>query len=221
MISLAIAICKKDIRLALFRGSSWAQGLLLGLLLIFTFSLSRGPAGVISPEAAGAVFWLASVFCLALIFNQLYALEEGGLARLGLWLLPAPIQGIWLGKLLGGFALLLIMQAIFLPAAMIFLAQNDPIVDCSGFAIFFLVDVGLCAGGSLIGALGQAGRESLLCVLLFPLLMPLVLAGTAVGARFFGAETPEDGWLGLVCAFDAVFLGAGLLLFGFLYSEDE
>lgn len=221
MISLAIAICKKDIRLTLFRGSSWAQGLLLGLLLIFTFSVSRGPAGVIPPETAAAVFWLASAFCLVLIFNQLYALEEAGLARLGLWLLPAPVQGIWLGKLLGGFALLLIMQAVFLPAAAIFLAQGDLAPDWQALAIFFLVDAGLCAGGSLIGALGQTGRESLLCILLFPLLMPLVLAGTAVGARFFGAESSGDGWLGLVCAFDAVFLGAGLLLFGFLYSEEE
>lgn len=221
MISLAIAICKKDIRLALFRGSSWAQGLLLGLLLIFTFSISRGPAGVIAPEAAAAIFWLASVFCLVLIFNQLYALEEAGLARLGLWLLPAPAQGIWLGKLLGGFALLLIMQAIFLPSAAIFLTQGNLAPEWQGLVIFFLVDVGLCAGGSLIGALGQAGRESLLCILLFPLLMPLVLAGTAVGAHFFGGEASGDGWLGLVCAFDAVFLGAGLLLFGFLYSEEE
>ena len=29
------------------------------------------------------------------------------------------------------------------------------------------------------------------------------------------------GWLGVACAFDAVFLGAGLLLFSFIYTGDE
>lgn len=221
MISLALAICKKDIRLALFRDSGLVQALLLGLLLIFTFSLARGPAGVISPEAAAAVFWLASVFCLVLVFNRLYALEEANLARLGLWLLPAPIQGVWLGKLLAAFLLLLLLQAVFLPAAAGFLGQDRIVPGWETLAVFILTDAGLCAAGSLIGGLGQSGRESLLSVLLFPLLMPLLLAGTAAGAHFFGSPDPAAGWLGLVCAFDVVFLGAGFLLFGFLYSGEE
>ncbi len=120
---------------------------------------------------------------------------------------------------------MLLLQAVFLPAAVVFLGQNFVNPDLNGLAMVFLVDLGLCAAGSLLGALSQAasGKESLLSIILFPLLMPLLLAGTAGGAHVFGAPAPggTGGWLGLACAFDAVFLGAGLLLFGFLYSEED
>lgn len=225
MIRLAVAVFCKDLRLLLMRGNGILQAALLGLLLIFTFSLARGPGGILPPEAAAAIFWLASVFCQVLVFNQLYSLEEVNLARLGLWLLPAPVQGVWLGKALAGCVLLLILQAVFLPATIIFLGLDFVNRDPNGILALFLVDLGLCAAGSLLGALGQAasGKESLLSIILFPLLMPLLLAGTGVGAHVFGAPAPDGtgGWLGLACAFDAVFLGAGLLLFGFLYSEDD
>ena len=76
----------------LARGSGLIQALLLGLLLLFVFSLSQGIGERMSPQAAAAVFWLSSAFCQVLIFNQLYALEEANNARLGLLLCPAPIQ---------------------------------------------------------------------------------------------------------------------------------
>lgn len=225
MIRLAFAVFRKDLRLSLLRGNGLLQALLLGLLLVFTFSLARGPGGILPAEAAAAIFWLASVFCQVLIFNQLYAFEEANLSRLGLWLVPSPVQGVWLGKALAGYLLLLLLQAVFLPATVVFLGQNFVNPDVNGLAALFLVDLGLCAAGSLMGALSQAasGKESLLSIILFPLLMPLLLAGTAVGAHVFGAPAPDGtgGWLGLAGAFDAVFLGAGLLLFGFLYSEED
>ena len=55
------------------------------------------------------------------------------------------------------------------------------------------------------------------------LTFPLLLAGIGVGAQTLGAASPDGpgGWLGVACAFDAVFLGAGLLLFSFIYTGDE
>ena len=77
----------------------------------------------------------------------------------------------------------------------------------------------------LLGALaqGQAARESLLSIVLFPLLTPLLLAGISVGAQALGAPSADGPgiWLGVAAAFDAVFLGAGLLLFGHIYAGDE
>ena len=59
--------------------------------------------------------------------------------------------------------------------------------------------------------------------ILFSLLISLLLAGIGVGAQTLGAASPDGpgGWLGVACAFDAVFLGAGLLLFSFIYTGDE
>lgn len=225
MFRLALCMARKDLLLTLGRGSALVQGLLLGLLLLFVFSLSQGVGERMSPQGAAAVFWLGALFCQVLVFNGLYALEEVGGARLGLLLLPAPVQGVWLGKALAGLVLLLMAQMVFLPAAVVFLGQELQGSPATGLLALLLVDVGICALGSLLGALAQGGgsRESLLSIVLFPLLVPLLLAGIRVGAQTFGLDDPDGalGWLQLAAAFDAVFLAAGLLLFGFMYGGDD
>ena len=211
MISFALTVARKDLLLTFTRGSGLVQGLLLGLLLLFVFSLSQGVGERMSPQGAGAVFWLGSAFCQVLIFNTLYALEEANGARLGLLLAPAPIQAVWLGKALAGLLLLLVAQMFFLPAAVVFLSQEIGALWPVGLGTLLLVDVGMCALGSLLG------------IVLFPLLVPLLLAGIGVAAQVFGAPAPDGpaSWIGLAAAFDGVFLAAGLLLFGFMYSGDE
>ena len=225
MLKAVWALTRKDLRLTLLRGSGLVQALLLGLLLLFVFSLSQEVGSVMSPQGAAAVFWLASAFCQVLIFNMLYGLEEGNGARQGLLLMPHPPQAIWLGKGLAGLILLCCAQLVFLPAAIVFLGQTVSELWAYALLTVLLVDLGMAALGSLLGALsqGQAARESLLSIVLFPLLVPLLLAGIRVGAGGFSDALPEglSSWLGVAAAFDALFLGAGLLLFGHLYAGEE
>ena len=222
---MALAIARKDLLLTLTRGSGLVQALLLGLLLLFVFSLAQGVGERLSPQNAAAVFWLSSTFCQVLVFNALYALEERCSSRVGLLLSPPPIQGVWLGKGLAGMLLLLLAQVIFLPATVVFLGQEIQGDWAVALGALLLVDAGMCALGSLLGALaqGEAARESLLSILLFPLLVPLLLAGISLGAQALGLPSPDgaDAWLGLAAAFDAVFAAAGLLLFGFMYTGDD
>lgn len=234
MLKCAQAVCGKDLRLVLARGGGLTQALLLGLLLVFLFSLSLDAGDRLTPQAAATMFWLASAFCQVLVFNMLYAVEEVNGARLGLLLLPAPVQGVWLGKAAAGLLLLLTAQCLFLPAVFVFLAQQAGSAWPTALTGLILVDVGMAASGSLLGALsvGQVGRESLLSVVLFPLLAPLLLAGvrlTALG--LLPAGTPAEvvalaresagSWLGLAAAFDALFLAAGLVLFPYVYSGED
>ncbi|MFI3272297.1 MAG: heme exporter protein CcmB [Pseudomonadota bacterium] len=225
MLGPAITIASKDLRLVLARGTGLVQALLLGLLLIFVFSLSQRIGEVMAPQGAAAIFWLASVFCQVLIYNTLYSIEEVNATHYGLRLAPMPIQSVWLGKAMAGFVLLVAAQALFLPAAIVFLGQQVSDLWTIGLLTVFLVDIGLVALGSLLGALsqGQAARESLLSIVLFPLLIPVLLAGIRVGAGAFSDAIPEGwtDWLGIVGAFDALFLGTGIVLFGFLYNGDE
>lgn len=227
MIQLAMQICRKDLTLILARGAGLAQALLLGLLLVFLFSLSLDTGERLSPQAAATMFWMASAFCQVLVFHMLYALEESHGARLGLLLLPAQCQGIWLGKGLAGLVLILAAQAVFAPATFVFLGQQAGPGWLEALPGLLLVDVGMAASGSLLGALsvgqgGQSGRESLLSVILFPLMVPLLLAGIRAGASALSPEAlPVGDWLGLAAAFDALFLAAGLALFPFVYSGED
>ena len=215
------ALIGKDLSLLFIRGSGLVQALLLGLLLIFVFSLSSGPA---NPVSAQAIFWVSSLFCQVLIFNQLYALEESHGQRLALLLLPVMPQTIWLAKSLAGLLLLLAAQLCFLPACVIFLGQTAGAHFVTSIAGLFLVDLGISALGSLLAAVaqGQASRESLLSILLFPLLTPLLLAGISLHTASFGGESQDlDQWLMLASAFDAVFVSVSFILFAFIYTGDE
>lgn len=236
MLKPALAIARKDLSIVLGGGQGVAQTTLLGLLVVFVFSLAKPPAEVISAQTAGAVFWLATAFASVIVFNLLYSLEEAAGARLGLIMSPAPVQAVWLGKTLAGLAVLLICQAVFLPAAVVFLGQGfgaDAGETLRGLGTMLLVDWGVAVLGSLLGAMsqGHSARESLLSVVVFPVLIPALLCGVKAAASILagpadlmGAETLrpvlETGWVTLALAFDAIFTGAALILFPFLYAGE-
>ena len=231
MLNTALLIAKKDLKLILTRSGGLSQALLLGLLLVFLFSLSLQTGERLSPQAAATMFWLSSVFCQVLIFQMLYATEEQNNARIGLQLLPSQIQAVWLGKFLAGIILLGLAQLIFIPAMFVFLNQSLGTYLLHACIGILLTDIGICACGSLLGALcvGQSGKESILSIILFPLLIPLLLAAIRLSALgladltspAFIDQTEILRWHGLAIAFDALFCGAALILFPFLYNGDD
>jgi heme exporter protein B len=225
MLKRSFAIAGKDLSLSIGGGQGLTQAILLGLLLIFVFSLSRPAGQLVEPQAASAIFWLASSFGLVLVFNTLFSIEESNEARLGLLSSPVPPHSIWLGKGIAGFGLLLCSQLVFLPATVVFLGQ-----DIKGsFSIFvlalFAADWGLVSLGALLGAIsqGQAARESLLSVILFPLLLPILLGAITIMTSVFSGDVSMDqsSWIGVILASDALFSGAGIILFPFVYSGEQ
>lgn len=225
MLKRAMLIAGKDLRLSVGGGQGPVQAVLLGLILIFLFSLSKPLGGAITAQAAGAIFWLASSFCLVLVFNDLFSIEEAEGARLGILSSPAPIHSVWIGKGLAGLSLLILSQLVFFPATVAFLGQDVSGPPWLFFAALAGADVGLCVLGALLGALsqGQTARESLLSVIVFPLLLPVLLAGITLFAAAFSGQGVDEAmdWMGLVLAFDALFAGAGLFLFPFVYGAED
>ncbi|MDK2957146.1 MAG: heme exporter protein [Desulfovibrionales bacterium] len=223
MLRAAWLVALKDLRLMLQAGQGLAQALLLGLLLVFVFSLSRPPGEIFPAQSAAAIFWLASAFAVVLVYNALFSLEEQAGARVGLLLSPAPVQAVWLGKASAGFLLVLACQAILGPAAVVFLGQDVSGGFLSLALVVLGVDWGLAVLGALLGAMsqGQAARESLMSVVLFPLLAPLLLAGVKLLTGWCGGAALDGSWLGIVGAFDAIFTAAALALFPFAYSGEE
>ncbi|MDR1360565.1 MAG: heme exporter protein CcmB [Deltaproteobacteria bacterium] len=223
MLPAALVMGGKDLRLILGQGSGYAQSILLGLVLIFVFSLALQPGERMTAQAAATVFWMSSAFCQAILFSALYAHEEFNDQRQGLILAPAPPQGIWLGKALAGACLLFSAQMAFLPASVVLLGQNAGSSWRLGLGALALTDLGMAVLGSLLGALARsATRGAFLGILLFPLQIPLFLAGISLGAAAFSAGPPPDpsAWFGLLLAFDSIFLAAGLLIFPHIYTGD-
>ncbi|MFO7728344.1 MAG: heme exporter protein CcmB [Desulfonatronovibrio sp.] len=218
-----VCLTSKDLKLILADKSGIIQPVLLGLILIFVFSLSVPIGEEVPAQAAASIFWLATIFALILVFNTLYSLEETNQARLGLLLSPMPLQHIWLSKAFSGLILLALAQLIFVPAIVVFLGQESIAGWWTLLGVIILVDWGLVAIGSLLGCVsqGHASRDSLLSVVIFPLLIPLLLAGIRMCAHLLGAPDDDSigSWFGIAFAFGAVFTGVAIILFPFVYSE--
>lgn len=210
---------RKDLRLALMRSNGFFQALLLGLLLIFVFSLSRGAGETASPQEASAIFWLASAFCAILAFSRIYAFDDVNGIRSGLLLSPAPAQAIWLGKAAAGFIICALSQFVFLPSIFIFLSQTLTGPVLPGLLALVLSDFGMCFLGALLGSCGSSGGESMLSLIFFPLLVPLLLAGISLGALSLGDGNAEmaQSWLLISAAFDAIYAALALICFPILY----
>ncbi len=213
----------KDLKLIFSDGSGIIQPILLGLILVFVFSLSTPIGEEVSAQAAASIFWLATSFALILVFNTLYSIEETNQARTGLLLSPMPLQHVWISKAFTGLILLLLAQLFFFPAIIVFLGQENVADWWALLGVILLVDWGLVAVGSLLGAVsqGHASRDSLLSVVIFPLLIPLLLAGIRMGAHLLGGADDESlsSWAGIAFSFGAVFTGAAIILFPFVYNE--
>jgi heme exporter protein B len=86
--------------------------------------------------------------------------------------------------------------------------------------------VGLAGVGTLFAAIAAhtRAREVMLPLLLFPIQVPVILAtvkSTGAAIRVPGLDPPDAGqWLGLLIAFDALFLGLSVLLFDYAIAED-
>jgi heme exporter protein B len=204
------ALARKDLRLEL-RSRDTLPAMLLfvvSALVVFNFSL---PAGSSRPAAYG-LLWVAIVFTALLGLARAFAAEREQRLLDGLVLAPCDRSAIWLGKVISMFALLLVAEAVALPAFALFFAP----VDLSLVAGLLLADVGLAAVGTLLAAMTAASRarELLLPLLLLPLVIPLVVGG--VGASVAADPGRYLAFLGL---YDLVFAILSWASFEYVVTE--
>jgi heme exporter protein B len=204
------ALARKDLRLEL-RSRDTVPAMLIfvvSALVVFNFSLPAGSSRL----AAYGLLWVAIVFTALLGLTRAFAAEREQRLLDGLVLAPCDRSAIWLGKVLSMFALLLVAEAVALPAFALFFAP----VDLSLVAGVLLADVGLAAVGTLLAAMAAASRarELLLPLLLLPLVIPLVVGG--VGASVAADPGRYLAFLGL---YDLVFAILSWASFEYVVTE--
>ncbi len=204
------ALARKDVLLEL-RSRDTLPALLLfvvSALVVFNFSLPAGSSRL----AAYGLLWVAIVFTALLGLARAFAAEREQRLLDGLVLAPCDRSAIWLGKSLSVLGLLVIAEAVALPAFALFFAP----VDATLVAAVLLADVGLAAVGTLLAAMAAASRarELLLPLLFLPLVIPLVVGG--VGATV--AAEPAR-YLGFLVLYDALFAILSWATFEYVVTE--
>jgi len=217
------AIAWKDLTAEARTKANFNSVVFLAGLILLLFGFALGPDTQALRAAAGGVLWLTVLFSGVMAFNRSYQqeLENGALEALLLY--PGSRKSIFLGKLAANFAFVLLVVALVVPMATVLydLPILDPLPGLAG--VLLLGTFGFVVLGTFYAAMASRirAREVLLPLLLFPMLIPILVAAvSATGSLLAGDPMGDSGaWIRLLIAFDVIFFAATVMAFEYVIEE--
>jgi heme exporter protein B len=189
----------------------------LAITILVMFGFALGPDAQAIRDAAAGAIWLAALFAGVLAFNRSYQMELDGGALEHLILYPGSRRSIFAGKLMANFVFVGAMLSVVVVAAIVLFQVQIPSRWPSLVAILVLGAVGLTTLGTFYAAMASRSRarEVLLPLLLFPMLVPVLLAAMEATKALLGGNAMSDAgaWARLLVVFDVIFLVATFLVF--------
>jgi len=193
------------------------------VMVMFAFALDRD---TILEQVSPGLVWLATVFSLPVIVQRTFAVETADGALDALRAAGVPPQGIFLGKSLALAVQLLVLEVLLiLLAIVLYRAQLDGMGAVLLVTTLVPATTGLAFVGTLYGGLaaGAKGRETLLPLLLLPVVAPVLIGATRAteAALGTGGTAISEGWpwVALLAVFAVLFGVGGTLAFGPLVEE--
>ncbi len=188
------------------------------ILLLFGFALGPDAEGL--RNAAAGVLWLTILFSGVLAFNRSYQLELEAGALEQLLLYPGERWTIYIGKLLANLTFVFLMEAIALPLTGVLYHVAFPERWLAVLGVLVLGTVGFVSLGTLYAAMASRSRsrEVLLPLLLFPMLVPVLIAASGATAALLVGDVMGDSstWIRLLAVFDVIFLIGSTWAFPFV-----
>jgi heme exporter protein CcmB len=194
----------------------------VSVVLVFSFALVR--EGRAPDDVAAGILWVAISFAGTLAMGRTFERERYNDTLRALILAPADRPAIYAGKLLGLLLLMCLVEIVLVPLVGLLFAA--PIFAFPGKLVLLLVagTLGFSAVGTLFAAMlvRVRSRDTLLPVLLYPITIPVMIAGVRGTAALFQA-TPDipmaQFWIGLLVFWDAIFLTLALWTFEPVMTE--
>lgn len=220
----AAAVLRKDL-LSEYRVRAAASGVVLfAATTLVVVSFTIGPFGLAEEERPflhSVLLWIILLFSASAGLPRGFVKEEEAGTALALRLAGRP-AAIYLGKLLGNALLVVLLEAMLVPAFLLLMALE---VKSWGLFVAILAGGGLGLAGAttLLSAIVSraSGKGTLFSVLAFPILLPLLFAaidGTRKACQGAGMAEGGDA-VRVVVAYAGVVTTAGILLFEPIWRE--
>lgn len=211
------AIAKKDLTTEIRAKAGFNGVASLAVTILILLGLALGPdASALRNAAVGAV-WLATLFSGVLAFNRSFQVELESGALEPLLLYPGPRWTIFAGKLVANFIFVGMMVAIVTVAGIVLFGITVPATWPKLVGVIILGVAGLVVLGTFYASMSSRSRarEVLLPLLLFPMLVPVLLAATTASKALLGSDLMHESgaWIRLLIAYDLVFLIATFMAF--------
>ena len=190
-------------------------------LVVLAFAIGQDER-LLQGAASGAL-WVALAFAGVISAAQSYQadLEDGAFDQL--LTTPVPRAAVYLGKLLANWLFMLTLGVLMLPVTFVLYGAAFPAswpwllvtlaLGTLGFALIAVFYAGLTAN--------LRARESLLPVLMFPVVVPILLAAVRASGALVGSDDLElaAGWLRLLVGFDLVYAVLCTAIYHFVVEE--
>ncbi|RME65967.1 MAG: hypothetical protein D6790_01005 [Caldilineae bacterium] len=215
------AVTVKDIRAELRAKEVAATMVVFGLLAAVIFGLAFDLRVPKATMVAPGVLWAIVLFTGVLGLNRSFGAEVDRGTLAGLLLAPVDRSALYFGKLLANLVYLFVLELFLLPAVLILFDVN--VFQPWNLVGLLLGTIGYAGVGTLFAALtaSSRARETMLPVLLLPVLAPLFMAGVSLTAGILDAR-PMSGlwrWLQILALYDVVFVIAAYVLFDLIWEH--
>jgi heme exporter protein B len=213
-------IVRKDLALERQSREMLSSMFLFALIVILVFSFSFDLRVQEVSQVVPGVLWVAITFAGMLGLARSFVLERDQGCLDGLLLCPVDRSVLYLGKMVSNLIFISLAEAIVVPLT--FLLFNLPF-NLLLLPVLLLGTLGFSSVGTLVSAMTVQlrAREVMLPVLLFPLVLPALIASVNLtGGVIDGLPWPEiRHWLQLLVGFDVIFLVVSYLVFDYVVEE--
>ena len=196
--------------------------ILFAILTLLLFQFAMGKESEMFQIALPGVIWIVSLMSGVLGLGKSFVQEMETGCMGGLLLSPVDRSVLFLGKMLANTLFLLFTQLLFIPLCLLFF-EIDVRNWLELLMVLFFGTVGFSSLGTLLTAMTSTlrGKEMLLPILIFPLMVPSLLCLVRLtDFLFFGVHSEEVwSWWKLLLGFDVVLFTFSLLGFEFIVEE--
>lgn len=190
------------------------------VILIFNFALELDIKT--RQSVTSGVLWVTFAFAGTLGLNRSMAVEKDRGCLDGLLLAPVDRSAIYFGKAISNLVFMLIVEAIVLPVYSFLYAAN--LFQPGLLLVILLGSVGYVAVGTLLASMAvqTRTRDVLLPILLFPVVIPVLIASVKASGGFLtGADFASEimPWINLLLVYDVIFTAIAFMTFDYVVEE--
>jgi heme exporter protein B len=217
-----LAIVAKDVAAELRTREMLSSMFVFSLIVILIFNFAFDLRAENQKTLAPGVLWVAIAFAGMLGLSRSFIMEKDRGSLEGLLLTPVDRSAIYLGKMLGNVLFITVVEIMILPIFMVLFNLPADVLPPL-FGVMILGTIGFAGVGTLFSAIAvhTRAREVLLPILLFPVVIPVLLAAVKLTAAILdGVPFAEvRNWFSLLVAFDLIFLALSFILFDYVMEE--
>jgi heme exporter protein B len=215
------AVVWKDLAAELRSRELLTSMLVFALLVILIFNFALELDAKTRATVTSGVLWVTFVFAGTLGLNRSMAIEKDRGCMDGLLLAPVDRSAIYFGKTVGNLIFMFIVEIIVLPVYSIL--YNTNLFKPGLIGVIVLGSIGYVVVGTLLStmAVQTRTRDVLLPILLFPVIIPVIIAAVKASTGFLqGIEMVDiTPWLNLLIVYDIIFTAVAFMVFDYVVEE--